>query len=88
MPCGSFTYKGDSEQPLVLISGGVGLTPLMSMLDHIIASGGLSSSASHLSEITSEDRDKFRYQLTEFGKQAKLSQPLIAWPSCSFTKFK
>ncbi|MUG64848.1 NO-inducible flavohemoprotein [Paenibacillus campinasensis] len=32
-PAGSFTLNSDSELPLVLISGGVGLTPLVSMLE-------------------------------------------------------
>ena len=35
-PAGSFTLDMDSEQPLVLISGGVGLTPMVSMLESVL----------------------------------------------------
>ena len=37
MPCGTFILNEDSSRPLVLISGGVGLTPMVSMLDHVRA---------------------------------------------------
>lgn len=33
-PAGSFVYPADDERPLVLLAGGVGITPLMSMLRH------------------------------------------------------
>jgi nitric oxide dioxygenase len=36
MPYGDFTLDLDAETPLVLISGGVGLTPMMSMLKTIV----------------------------------------------------
>lgn len=35
-PAGSFTLNTDTELPLVLISGGVGLTPLLSMLETVL----------------------------------------------------
>ena len=33
-PAGAFVYPGDDDRPLVLIAGGVGITPLISMLRH------------------------------------------------------
>jgi ferredoxin-NADP reductase len=35
-PAGSFTYPRDDDRPIVLIAGGVGITPLMSMLRHAV----------------------------------------------------
>lgn len=37
-PMGSFTLKGDSARPVVLIGAGVGITPLLSMLRELAAS--------------------------------------------------
>ncbi len=36
-PNGRFTYPGGDDRPLVLLAGGVGVTPLMSMLRHAVA---------------------------------------------------
>jgi len=35
-PAGNFTLQKDTENPVVFISGGVGLTPFMSMLQHLV----------------------------------------------------
>jgi ferredoxin-NADP reductase len=35
-PAGSFVYPMDDERPLVLLAGGVGITPLMAMLRHAV----------------------------------------------------
>jgi NADH oxidoreductase Hcr len=35
-PAGSFVYPSDDQRPLVLLAGGVGITPLMSMLRHAV----------------------------------------------------
>jgi sulfite reductase alpha subunit-like flavoprotein len=37
MPCGTFILKEDSSRPIILIAGGVGLTPMVSMLDYVMA---------------------------------------------------
>jgi ferredoxin-NADP reductase len=37
MPCGTFILKEDSSKPIILIAGGVGLTPMVSMLDYVMA---------------------------------------------------
>lgn len=36
-PAGSFTYPALDDRPLVLVAGGIGITPLMSMLRHACA---------------------------------------------------
>lgn len=38
-PCGEFVLQADRSRPIVLISGGVGVTPLLSML-HVLAAEG------------------------------------------------
>lgn len=38
-PAGDFTLSDDEHTPVVLISGGVGQTPLLSMLEQVVASG-------------------------------------------------
>ncbi len=35
-PAGAFVYPSDDQRPLVLLAGGVGITPLMSMLRHAV----------------------------------------------------
>lgn len=35
-PAGTFTYPGGDDRPLVLLGGGIGITPLMSMLRHAL----------------------------------------------------
>lgn len=56
-PSGSFTLDAQSDRPLVFIAGGVGLTPFISMLNWLIATGsqreiwlfyGARNSADHL----------------------------------------
>ena len=36
-PAGAFTYPAGEDRPIVLLAGGVGITPLMSMLRHGVA---------------------------------------------------
>ncbi len=38
-PAGSFVLDQTSDRPVVLIAGGIGITPLMSMLNWLVASG-------------------------------------------------
>lgn len=33
-PCGEFTLRSEADKPVVMIAGGVGITPLLSMLHH------------------------------------------------------
>lgn len=42
-PVGDFYLKGESEKPVVLISGGVGITPMKAMLKALIADGKASA---------------------------------------------
>lgn len=35
MPCGSFHLKNEVDTPILLLSGGVGQTPMISILDHL-----------------------------------------------------
>jgi ferredoxin-NADP reductase len=35
-PAGGFTYPGDDDRPIALLAGGIGITPLISMLRHAV----------------------------------------------------
>jgi nitric oxide dioxygenase len=39
VPCGDFYLNEASKRPIALISGGVGLTPNLSILEHVVAEG-------------------------------------------------
>lgn len=39
-PAGEFFLEEKEDNPVVLVSGGVGFTPMLSMLEHIVRSGG------------------------------------------------
>ncbi|BBH47671.1 pyridoxamine 5'-phosphate oxidase family protein [Pseudomonas sp. KU43P] len=82
LPMGSFTLKGDSDRPLVLIAAGVGITPLMAMLREQLAMHSarrvhLFQGARSLAELP------FQHELAELRQQAgvllsvhrSLSQP-------------
>ena len=38
-PQGDFHLREDGDAPVVLLSGGVGLTPMVSILNHLVATG-------------------------------------------------
>lgn len=40
-PAGKFVYPGKDDRPIVLVAGGVGITPLISMLRHAVAADPL-----------------------------------------------
>ena len=44
-PRGKFTLKENSKRPVVLLSGGVGITPTIAMLDHLLLEGGRSGNS-------------------------------------------
>eukprot|EP01084_Bolivina_argentea_P048807 89854_1 len=39
VPCGDFTMNVDHDKPIVLLSGGVGITPVLAMLEYLIEKG-------------------------------------------------
>jgi ferredoxin-NADP reductase len=38
-PCGKFTLTADSERPVVFVSGGVGITPMIAIANQIVEEG-------------------------------------------------
>lgn len=39
VPCGDFVLEVKDKKPIVLLSGGVGITPIISMLEHLVNEG-------------------------------------------------
>jgi len=63
-PAGSFTYPAGEDRPLVFIAGGVGITPLMSMARHAVATEPMRPATLLYSIRTEEDfafRDEIRF---------------------------
>ena len=38
-PCGAFTFDAGETRPAVLLAGGIGITPMVSMVRHVLAEG-------------------------------------------------
>jgi ferredoxin-NADP reductase len=63
-PAGAFTYPAGEDRPLVFIAGGVGITPLMSMARHAVATEPMRPATLLYSIRTEEDfafRDEIRF---------------------------
>jgi len=75
-PAGSFTLDTNRKVPVVLISGGVGQTPLMSMAEHLVFSGsGRQILWIHGSR--NEAVHAFRKQIAEMAVRHKSFRPYI-----------
>ncbi len=86
-PAGHFFLNEDSQKPVVLLAGGVGITPMVSMIDRLIALGsrrqivlahGINDSADHafkqhLSSVT--QRHQNIYLLNCYSRPKATDQP-------------
>lgn len=67
-PAGAFTYPAGDDRPLVLVAGGIGITPLVSMLRHAVATEPSRPVALIYSIRSSEDL-AFRDELAVIGRR-------------------
>jgi ferredoxin-NADP reductase len=67
-PKGRFTYPGGDDRPIVLLAGGVGVTPLMSMLRHAIRTEPMRP-VSFIYSATTERDFAFRDELASIAKR-------------------
>jgi len=67
-PAGRFVYPEDDRRPIVLLAGGVGCTPLVSMLRHAVASDP-SRPVTYLLSARSEDDIAFRQELALLARR-------------------
>jgi ferredoxin-NADP reductase len=67
-PAGRFTYPKGDERPIVLLAGGVGITPLMSMLRHAVTADP-TRPVTLLFSVRSEDDVVFRDELEVLARR-------------------
>ncbi len=67
-PAGEFYLDPLATAPLVLLAGGVGITPLMAMLEHVLATGSRRP-VLLLQAVRDEDTQPFRQRLRTLARQ-------------------
>lgn len=67
-PAGKFVYPSDSRRPIVLLGGGVGITPLLAMLRHAAASDP-GRDVTLLLSVRTGAQIPFRAELEELGRK-------------------
>jgi ferredoxin-NADP reductase len=67
-PAGAFVYPGDDDRPLLLLAGGIGITPILSMLRHAIEAHP-TRHATLLYAAHREDGLAFRDELTALARR-------------------
>ncbi len=67
-PAGSFMLS-DNDRPKVFVSGGVGVTPLMSMLESLVGKSGDAARLTWVQGCRSESVHAFKDRLTEIGSR-------------------
>ena len=72
MPCGSFVLDMERKKPIVLIAGGVGLTPMVSMLEFLLSSG-LDTDVVFVQCTKDESTHAMRMYIDDLSKNEKLS---------------
>ncbi|MFI5181069.1 MAG: 2Fe-2S iron-sulfur cluster-binding protein [Thermoanaerobaculia bacterium] len=76
-PAGPFVYPADDPRPMVLLAGGVGITPLLSMLRHAaVAEPG--RRATLVVSVKTEDDVPFREELRSFDRHHRNAHVVIA----------
>jgi 2Fe-2S type ferredoxin len=70
-PAGKFVYPRDTRRPIVLLGGGVGITPLLAMLRHAAASDP-GREVTLLLSVRSGSHIPFRAELEELGRRPGL----------------
>jgi ferredoxin-NADP reductase len=70
-PAGKFVYPSDSRRPVVLLGGGVGITPLLAMLRHAAASDP-GREVTLLLSVRSGAQIPFQAELDELGRRPGL----------------
>ena len=76
-PAGAFVYPAGDDRPLVLVSGGVGCTPMISMLRHAVACEP-SRPVVYLFSAKTEKDIAFRQELALLGRRHPQARIVIA----------
>lgn len=81
-PLGAFKYPADDDRPIVLLAGGIGITPLVSMLRHMVASAP-TRSVTLLYSARSEQDIAFRDELASIARRHDQVRVHLAVPEGS-----
>lgn len=76
-PAGKFVYPSDSRRPIVLLGGGVGITPLLAMLRHAAAADP-GREVTLLLSVRSGAQIPFKGELEELGRRPGVSVVVTA----------
>lgn len=81
-PHGAFKYPADDDRPIVLLAGGIGITPLVSMLRHMVASAP-TRPVTLVYSARSEQDIAFRDELSSIARRHHQARVQLAVPDGS-----
>ncbi|MBM7704304.1 NO-inducible flavohemoprotein [Metabacillus iocasae] len=80
-PAGDFVYEANPEKPVVFISSGIGITPVVSMLKHLVHEHP-SQKLTHIHAVRNSEHYALKREMNDLGQSVRLyvaySQPTVS----------